>query len=355
MESFNSADTTVREARDEVVSTPASLEPPSTDRVTPIVGSAGISLGLHLLLILFFSVATWAIKSAADAASREYQAQIVADASPVDLTGRFKFPGKAGLDAPDSSKAAGEPKSVQELADLLNKDQPMDVRPAKSSDTELKSLLGGELSRSDIVGIGAGKPGSGQGGAGSGLGNRDVAGGGPVGSLWGVGEGQSARSVVYVMDRSGSMADTFSLLQRELMRAIGSLNRDQLFNVLWFNEGKATELFTRLKAATMETKREAFDAIKAIVPSGQTQPLDAVHRALAYRPDVVFLLSDGDFGEDNKKIIQTIKQMNQGKKTRINTILFVYDTMGEGERVLKEIAQSNHGDYKHVTEEEVRQ
>jgi ABC-type phosphate transport system ATPase subunit len=133
-----------------------------------------------------------------------------------------------------------------------------------------------------------------------------------------------------------------------------SLQREQLFNVLWFNEGKAQELFPRMKAATMENKRDAFEAIKAVVPSGQTQPLDALKRALAYKPDVMFLLSDGDFGDDNKRIIQTLKQLNASHKTKINTILFVYDTMGEGERVLQEIAQTHRGTYKHVTEEDVR-
>jgi hypothetical protein len=334
--------------------TPAvSAVPPSTDGLAPIVGSAGISVGLHLLLILLFGAATWAVKAASDSASEEYHAQIVADTSSDQQIGGFQFPGKAGLDVPDSARAAGTPEAPPRLSDFLKDHQPIDVRPASASDSGLDQLRGGELSRSDIVGVG-GPSAAGQGGAGSGLGDRDVAGGGPVGSLWGVGEGQLARSVLYVMDRSGSMTDTFSLLQRELMRAIGSLNRDQLFNVLWFNEGKATELFTRLKAATMDNKREAFDAIKSIVPSGQTQPLDAVRRGLSYKPDVLFLLSDGDFGEDNQRIIQTIKQMNQGRKTRINTILFVYDTMGDGERVLRDIAETNHGSYKHVTEEDIR-
>lgn len=331
----------------------SSAGPPSTDRLAPIVGSAGISVCLHLVLILLFGAATWAVKAAADSAADEYHAQIVTEAVPDELVGGFQFPGKAGIDLPDSAKSAGTPDAPAQLADLLRNNQPIDVRSAATSDSGLGQLPSGELSRSDIVGVG-GPVGAGQGGAGSGMGDRDVAGGGPVGSLWGVGQGQTARSVVYVMDRSGSMTDTFSLLQRELMRAIGSLNRDQLFNVLWFNEGKATELFTRLKAANMDNKREAFDAIKSIVPSGQTQPLDAVRRGLGYRPDVLFLLSDGDFGEDNQRIIQTVKQLNQGKKTRINTILFVYDTMGDGERVLREIAESNHGIYKHVTEEDIR-
>jgi len=33
------------------------------------------------------------------------------------------------------------------------------------------------------------------------------------------------------------MGDTFELLQRELLKAIGPLQDDQLFTVIWFNEG----------------------------------------------------------------------------------------------------------------------
>ncbi|MEK6644878.1 MAG: hypothetical protein AABZ08_13320 [Planctomycetota bacterium] len=330
---------------------------PTRARVAPLVGSAGISVLLHAGLLLLFSVATWAITTATENANPEYGAQLVAEETPpIGLTGSFRFPGNAGVDVPDSARAGPSLTTGDALGEILKSESKESIRPSVASGSEsLAELSRGELSRSDIVGVGiGGGQGSSSGGAGSGLGDRDVAGGGPVGSMWGVGQGQNARSVVYVMDRSGSMTDTFTLLQRELMRAVGSLNQDQLFNVLWFNEGKATELFPRLKAATLDNKREAFDAIKSIVPSGQTQPVDAVKRALAYQPDVMFLLSDGDFGEDNKRIMTMIKQSNPGKRTRLNTILFVYDTIGSGERVLREIAESNGGSYKHVTEDDAR-
>ena len=232
---------------------------------------------------------------------------------------------------------------------MLAKDNALQVSPVDSSRSELSALSVKELSRSDVVGAGVNRSASMDGV----LGERDLAGGGPVGSLWGVGKGQRARSIVYVLDRSGSMSSTFDLLARELKRAVGSLEPDQFFNVIWFNEGRATEWSARLRKATLKNKRDAFAEIGRIVPAGQTEPTDAIRKGLGYRPDVLFLLSDGDFGEENQRIIRLIADKNREKRTIINTILFVYDTMGDGERVLQTIAEMNRGSYKHVTEEEI--
>ena len=339
---------------DDVMLTSA-LPLPTERRYAPMVGSAGLSLLVHGVILALFSVATWAIHASREEPPQDYSVHTVTDEPPVGFVGGFRFPGAAMIDQPDRKVSGLNKDGPNELAGVLSNPAIKEITPAPAaSETGLGEILNTPLSRSDIVGGSGGGGGKGSGGEGSGLGDSDFAGGGPVGTLWGVGQGQNARSVVYVMDRSGSMTDTFTLLQHELMRAIGSLQREQLFNVLWFNEGKAQELFPRMKAATMENKRDAFEAIKAVVPSGQTQPLDALKRALAYKPDVMFLLSDGDFGDDNKRIIQTLKQLNASHKTKINTILFVYDTMGEGERVLQEIAQTHRGTYKHVTEEDVR-
>ena len=67
---------------------------------------------------------------------------------------------------------------------------------------------------------------------------------------------------------------------------------------------------------------------------------------------MLFLLSDGDFGED-RDIPGIIKKKNAKRAVIINTILFVYDTLGKGERVLREIAEENGGMFKHVTEQDL--
>lgn len=340
---------------------PATFEPQANaDALSPqpkaggyvqTVGSAGISLLFHAFMVLLLGLATWAIGGTIETSDRDFKVHVV---SAVESPGGgFQFPGYAYIDRPDSAKAAEFKDASADLSELLKQEQSSVVPNPVPTGGGLAEIGGGELRRGDVVGVGLDAV-SGRGGQGTGLGDRDLAGGGPVGSLWGVGEGQRARSIVYVMDRSGSMSDTFSLLQRELKRAIGSLERDQIFEVIWFNEGKPTELFSRMKPATLANKQHAFAAIGRIVPSGQTEPVAAIRLGLGYKPDVLFLLSDGDFGEENKNIVRTIRQFNRNRQSTLNTILFVYDTMGEGERVLRAIAESNGGVYKHVTEEDLR-
>lgn len=319
-----------------------------------LVGSAGISLCLHVGVATLFGLVTWAVGAAAANAPREVRAQIVAAELPKVPGGGFRFAGHAMIDRPDSSRSAGNPEGATSLSDLLKRpENESETLPAIAGGTSLAEFTAQGLRREDVVGTGAGLRG--KGGLGSGRGDRELAGGGPVGSLWGVGEGQKARSIVYVLDRSGSMSDTFGLLQRELKQAIGSLESDQLFNVIFFNEGKCTPLFPQLVTATLENKRQVFVSLETIVPSGQTEPLDAIQTALDSRPDVLFLLSDGDFGEFNQKIMRVIRQKNRDKATTINTILFVYDTAGDGEKVLRTIAEENRGIYKHVRQEDLRQ
>jgi len=320
------------------------------------LGPAGISLACHLLLVCVLALATYAAvkPTASEPFATEFQAKIVTDAPKDDRVGGFRFPGRAMKDRPDSARAAKESDSIHDLAALLEADAALSPAPMAQGGSGLERMTVSELTRSDVIGVGSGG-GFGRGGLGSGLGDRDLAGGGPVGSLWGVGEGQLARSVVYVLDRSGSMTTTFELLQRELMRAVGSLNDDQTFNVIWFNEGPATQLADEMLPATVDNKRDAFKAIKRIFPAGQTEPVDAVRQGLTYKPDVLFLLSDGDFGENNQQVVKLITQKNKRMTTVINTILFVGDSSGSGERVLRAIAEANKGTFKHVTEEDARE
>lgn len=320
------------------------------------LGPAGVSIGCHLLILAVLAVATWAVvrPDADEPFNTEFKAKIVAESMAATKGGGFRFPGRAYQDRPDSARAVQQADAVHDLASLLQAEPAFRPSPVEPGGSGLAAMSIQELARSDVIGVGSGG-GFGRGGLGSGLGDRDLAGGGPVGSMWGVGEGQIAKSIVYVMDRSGSMAETFPLLQRELLRAIGSLDADQLFNVIWFNEGPAAQLTDRMLAATIENKRDAFAAIKRIVPSNRTEPIDAVRQGLAYKPDVLFLLSDGDFGEDNDRVIRVITQKNEHKRTVINTILFVYDTGGEGDRVLRAIADANGGTFKHVTEQDIKE
>ncbi len=325
-------------------------------RVSRVFGSAGISVTLHAVLLLLLTVTTWAVGTRQPSLQTAFRARIVSAPVRDGPIGGFHFSGTARVDRTGSAGPAEQLDSIQDLATLLadsdDFSMPVTDHPGEGSGTD----SGGELRRSDVIGIGTGG-----GGAGGGrLGRRSVAGGGPVGSLWGVGEGQRGHTIVYVLDRSGSMTDMFPLLKHELRKAVGSLEPDQKFNVIWFKASQFTELSSRLLPATIENKRKAFEAIRVIQPEGNTNPAEAIRRGFGYHPDILFLLSDADFYPNNERVLKLIRERNRSHRTTVNTILFVYDETSGGARVeqavalFRAIAEHGRGAYRLVTEQDAR-
>lgn len=323
---------------------------PERGRGARMIGSAGASLLVHALMILLMGAVSWGVGREAEPIPTEFKAEIAPEPKK-DIGGGFRFPGKAMIDRPNEADGSKELDSIQDLASMMEHVDPLGLSEDQNEDSGLGAISVAGLGRGDVVGVGTGR-GTGRGG--KGFGRRALAGGGPVGALWGVGEGRKANSIVYVLDRSGSMSDTFESLRSELLRTVGSLAEDQMFNIIWFSDGPATEFSPRMAPATIENKRKAFDAVRRIVPKGQTEPVDAIRRGFNHQPDVIYLLSDGAFGEENDNVIRLIREKNRNKQTVVNTILFVEDTGGDGERVLRAIAEENGGSYKHVTEKELR-
>lgn len=180
----------------------------------------------------------------------------------------------------------------------------------------------------------------------------------PGGSMYALPAGD-AKTIVYVIDASGSLIDTLPFVLNELGRSIRSLSPRQSFAVLFFQDGRAIEAPPRgLSPANAEMKRRVMRWIQSprhIVPSGSSSPVAAVRRALAYRPDLVYLLSDNVTGTgphelNQKELIQQIQKANTAH-TKINTIQFLYpDPL---QRIgltptLKLISQTTGGQYKFI-------
>lgn len=320
-------------------------------RVLNSLGPLSLSLLVHSILLILLSFITWAVGTGNSGFAGDFSAQLV-NAENTSHQGGFKFAGDADVDRPDSSESSDR---IRDLASLLADEGSVQMTAADLGNAGLRDVPVESLNRSDVVG--AQLFGGGQGGeSGSGLGEGSMAGGGPVGSLWGVGAGQRADSVVYVMDRSGSMMETIGILKIELKKAIGELTEDQRFNILWFSDERKPEMWaSNLQKATIENKRKAFEAIDEVIPEGQTNPIPAVQQALSFRPapDVMFLLSDGDFNQQNEDVLKAIRAKNRSQQTIINTILFIEDIYVTGENVLEIIARENRGTYKHVTQEDI--
>ncbi len=160
---------------------------------------------------------------------------------------------------------------------------------------------------------------------------------------------RGARKIVYVVDRSGSMMDTFVYVQAELRRSISALRRSQKFHVIFFNTGLPLENPPkRLVSAIDAHKEQFFMFLEGVTPSGGTKPAAAMRRALALEPDLIYLLSDGiDF---EPRLLEDLDEWNRSRRVQIYTIAYLDQT---GRELLEQIAREHRGEFKFVSEDDL--
>ena len=242
----------------------------------------------------------------------------------------------------------------------------------RGSSLKLEAAGGGEGDSNDSIigvgpggGFGRGNKGRGSGvgdalGAGEGDGNGPLAmfgtpGGGGIGPHGPVfGHGGNARKIAFVCDASGSMLNKFSTLRRELSKTVQGLRPIQSFDIIFFQEQSCSALAQALLMATPDNKLKADNWLGTVTPRGSTDPLPGIDIAFRQRPELVYLLTDGDF-PDNDKVLARIRQLNKDHRIKINTIAFVGDNDNETAfmELLKKIAQENGGVYKYVRESDL--
>jgi hypothetical protein len=319
-----------------------------------------LSVALHLLVLAGAALYAFDIASGGPRESvGEYEATLTESLAD-QMRDAFQWRDVATLDTPVAPAVAEE-----DLPDLTN------LSDFSRIDVDaLNAEMGaGGLGYEDGLGIGDGAltllgTGSGAGQAGS----------GGFGAGLGTGQGQLGRAgiwdlrvrsneIVYVVDFSGSIMVAVDDLKRELKRSVGRLKPVQKFNVVIFytpvgglGEGVVTESFQpRLVAATVKQRRGFFDWIDRREPQGQTEPLEAVQRALAMAPDAIFFFSDGYFDDS---VVADVERANGNVGARIYCLVFdellLQDTTGmpretDGARRLKRIAEANRGRVKIVT------
>jgi Mg-chelatase subunit ChlD len=117
---------------------------------------------------------------------------------------------------------------------------------------------------------------------------------------------KNVMSVVYIIDKSGSMAGSnLSRVQAELIFAINALDETQKFSVIFF-DGLAWPLYSQrgqpgtgggaplsMLVATAGNKTLATDWVRTMRAGGGTNPFPAVMMGLGVSPQKIFLLSDG--------------------------------------------------------------
>jgi len=227
------------------------------------------------------------------------------------------------------------------------------------------AATGDTMAQSDKTGAGQDKDifslfGSSGGGPAANFGPRGGGQGlGPKSKIFG--HGSNVRSIVYVCDASGSMVGQGDdALKTELKRDIANLSPIQQFNILIFHETRTgaqyESLSDKLLMGTPSSKATAFDFIDNLRFSSVNNPIPALQEAFNEQPQLIFLLSHGDFNNmynttNNASVLKTIDELNSQRKTHVNTILLLGERRHEVERkdleaIMKKIAQTNGGVYR---------
>jgi hypothetical protein len=98
---------------------------------------------------------------------------------------------------------------------------------------------------------------------------------------------------VYVIDRSSSMDEVLQAAKGELMASLEALDDTQKFQVVFFNN-EPVSLRARfgMLSGTESDRLEALKQVRAITADGGTDRLKALLKALEFKPDVIYFLTD---------------------------------------------------------------
>ncbi|HEX4793562.1 MAG TPA: hypothetical protein VH370_07220 [Humisphaera sp.] len=172
------------------------------------------------------------------------------------------------------------------------------------------------------------------------------------------------RSIVFVCDATATMVPKFMALKLQLSKAINDLGPLQRFDVIFFNDDRASSFSSWLKRpgtlplAVPATKSRFNEFFAQIVPRHSGSPIAAVELAIKEQPDVIYLLSDGEF-EDADAGVKHIRELNPDHKIRINTIAFInndeirHHVDVTFKKILKQIADENGGTFKDVNPDDL--
>lgn len=325
------------------------------DTVVPLCSSLFIHVVVVLVILLTYKGAQQLNRMVSE------EQTIIPDATLIDGAAVGGIP-NPGLGADPTRSAASDlaPDASAVTSDFSDKasshlNRAIMGSPEKSDPTESMIGIGGlSASAGERVGSGGNGQGGGYGtlpfgvpGGGAGVGPRS-----PFMGISG-----NARRVAYVCDASGSMVNRMAALKNELKKSVGVLQPIQAYNVIFFQEEKVRAASVdSLLMATPANKARTADFLAGVVARGGTDPVPSLTLAFHQHAQLIYLLTDGDF-PDNDKVLKAIHDLNRDRKVKINTIAFISDADQEAAKgfvqVLQQIAKENGGQFRLVTESDV--
>ncbi len=175
---------------------------------------------------------------------------------------------------------------------------------------------------------------------------------GPATSISVFGSGQLiGRKFVFVMDRSKSMGDqglgVLKQARTELTAAINSLEKHHHFQIVAYNDRTAIIDRRQLLPATDGNKRLVPDFLQNLVAFGGTNHQNGLFAAIALRPDVIVLLTDGGLPGLHDGNLNSIRNA-VGSRTQIHTFQFGRGPLQQSDTFMKRLAEQNSGTWQYI-------
>ncbi len=163
---------------------------------------------------------------------------------------------------------------------------------------------------------------------------------------------------VYIVDSSQSMKNgRFDSARRELLQAIDSLQPQQRFYIIFYDihldrmcvsHPTQPDQFSVL--ATDENKRRARRWAMSVQLEQGAPPDKALSFALDLRPDVIFLLSDGEFPQRIEDLMAQRNRIHNlfGDAGPISILHTIGYHSRDGETRMRRLAAANGGQYRYI-------
>jgi hypothetical protein len=151
-----------------------------------------------------------------------------------------------------------------------------------------------------------------------------------------------ADSVAFVVDCSASMqGGRFARALEQLIKSVDQLAPDQQFFVVFFDQG-VVPLFpgepAQLATAEPSEKARFLKQVKSVGVGSGTNPESSLELAIGLNPDIIYLLSDGEFAPPRSEIVESLKR----QQIKVQTIAFETTS---GRQMLLDIAAETGGTF----------
>lgn len=127
------------------------------------------------------------------------------------------------------------------------------------------------------------------------------------------------KRVAYVLDLSGSMDTKWPLVREEVTKAVGNLDPGATFDVVLGADEETERFHPGPVNPTPAALAALHQFLQARRTEGVTSLIEPMEEALAHKPEVIWLVTDGDM-PNNKLFLERVAKANIGKRTRVNVV-----------------------------------